>query len=80
MLKSCKTNAAKEKLYGAEKTVSIRDVNVNNIAISYLIETKNNWKHLAAYLDEVIKPSILILPEMSGWVDILKYVKRKIKK
>ena len=26
MLKSCKTKAAKEKLYGAEKTVIIRDV------------------------------------------------------
>ena len=33
----------------------------NNITISKLVETKNDFKHWIVYLDQVIRPLILIL-------------------
>ena len=41
------------------------NVNVNDIVISDLIETKTNSKYLIGYLDKVIIPLVLILPKMS---------------
>ena len=41
------------------------NVNVNDIVISDLIETKTNSKYLIGYLDKVIRPLVLILPKMS---------------
>ena len=43
-------------------------MDVNNIVISKLIETKTNSKYLIGYLDKLIRPLILILPKMSGYV------------
>ena len=37
-----------------KKAISICDVNVDNIVISNLIETKNDSKSLIGYLDEVL--------------------------
>ena len=37
-----------------------------------LVGTKNNSKHFIGYLDEVIRPLVLILPKMSGHVEIFK--------
>ena len=68
MLRFGKIKVAKEKFYGAKKPIKIWDVNVDNIVISKLIERNNNSKYLIGYLDEVIKPLILILPKMSGYV------------
>ena len=68
MLRFGKIKVAKEKFYGAKKPIKIWDVNVDNIVISKLIERNNNSKYLTGYLDEVIKPLILILPKMSGYV------------
>ena len=41
------------------------NVNVNDIVISDLIETKTNSKYLIGYLDKLIRPLVLILPKMS---------------
>ena len=41
------------------------NVNVNDIVISDLIETKTNSKYLIGYLDKVVRPLVLILPKMS---------------
>ena len=68
MLRFGKIKVAKEKFYGAKKPIKIWDVNVDNIVISKLIERNNNSKYLIGYLDEVIKPLLLILPKMSGYV------------
>ena len=46
-----KTKVAKENFYGVEKTINIWDVNVDNIVISKLVETKTNSKCLIGYLD-----------------------------
>ena len=52
--------------------MKILDADVNNIFISKLIETKNNCKYSIGYLDDVIRPLILILPKMSGYVKNFK--------
>ena len=36
--------------------------------ISNLVETKNNSEYLIEYLDEVIRPLVVILPKMSVYV------------
>ena len=40
--------------------------------ISKLIGTKNNFKYLMGYLGEVIRPLVLTLPKMSGYVRTFK--------
>ena len=55
-----------------KKPIKVWDVNVDNVVISKLIETKNNSKYLIEYLDDVIRPLVLILPKMSGYVKIFK--------
>ena len=68
---------AKEKFYAAKKPIKFWDVNVDNIVISKLVETKTNSKYLIGYLDKAMRPLVLITPKMSG---ILRYLKLKIKK
>ena len=48
------------------------DINVQNIDISKLIETTNNFKYFVGYLDDDIRPLVLILLKMSGLVKIIK--------
>ena len=55
-----------------KKPINIWDVNVDNIVISKLIETKTNSKYLIGYLDKAIRPLVLIMPKMSGYVQIFK--------
>ena len=57
-----------KKNFMVQKNPNIWDVNVNNIVISKLIETKTNSKYLIGYLDKVIKPLVLILLKISGHV------------
>ena len=52
--------------------LQIWDVNVDNIAISKLTETKTYSKYLIGYLDNVIKPLVLIIPKMSAYVETFK--------
>ena len=47
-------------------------VDVDNVFISKLIEAKNNLKYLIGYLDEVIRPLVLMLPKMSGYLKTFK--------
>ena len=47
MLRFGETKDAKENFYGGKrKTINISDVNVNNIVITKLVETKTNSKYL----------------------------------
>ena len=62
-----------KKNFMVQKNPNIWDVNVDNIVISKLIETKTNSKYLIGYLDKVIKPLVLILLKISG------HVKNKLK-
>ena len=56
----------KEKLSTAKKSIQIWDVNINNIVISILIETKTNSKYLIGFSDKAIRPLVLIMPKVSG--------------
>ena len=46
-----------------QKNNKNQDADVNNIVISKLIETKNKPKYLTEYLDDAIRPLVLILPK-----------------
>ena len=61
---------AKKKFYGAKKPINIWDATVGNTVITKLVET--NSKYLIGYLDKVIRPLVLILPKMSGYIKRLK--------
>ena len=63
---------AKEEFCGAKKPIKIWDTDVNTIVISKLAETKTNCKYLIGYLDKFIRPLVLILPNMSGYVKTFK--------
>ena len=60
----------KEKFYTAKTPMKILDVNVDNIVVSKLIETKTNSKYLIGIkFDKAIRPLVLIMPKMSGYVN-----------
>ena len=56
-----------------QKTYKTWDVNVYNIVILKLIETKFNPKYLIEYLDKGIRPLVLIMSKMSGHVRTFKF-------
>ena len=72
MLRFGERKIAKEKFYASRKPITIWDVNVNNIVISKLARTKPNSKYLVGYLDKYIRPLVLIMPKMSGYVITFK--------
>ena len=72
MLKFEETKVTREKFYATKKPIKIWDVNFDNIFISKSIKTKTNFKYLIGYLDKVIKPIVLIIPKMSGYIKIFK--------
>ena len=61
-----------QKFYAAKKPKKIWDANADNIVISKLIETKTNSKYLIGYSEKAIRPLILIMPRMSGYVKTFK--------
>ena len=63
---------AKEMFYAAKRPKKIWYVNADNIAISKLVKIKTNSECLIRYLDKTIRPLILIMPKMSGYVNTFK--------
>ena len=55
-----------------KKIIKIWDVNVDNIVISKLVKTKTNSKYLIGYLDKAIRPLLLIMRKVSGFVKTFK--------
>ena len=55
-----------------KKIIRICNVYVNDILISKLVETENNSKYLIGNLDKVIRPLVLILIKLNGYVKIFK--------
>ena len=62
-----------------KRPIKIWDVNFDNIVISKLVKTKTNSKYLIGYLNKAIRPLVLIIPKMSGYVKTFK-VEDKINK
>ena len=71
-LDECSYQLGKEKLYAAKKSIKIWEVNVNNIVISKLVKTKTNSKYLIGNLDKSVRPLVLIMRKMSGYVKTFK--------
>ena len=63
-----KTKVATEEFYGIKKPTKIWDVDVDNTVISKLIKKNIYSKYLTGYLDDVIRPFVLILLKISGCV------------
>ena len=55
-----------------QQNYKVWDVNVDKIVMSKLFKTKTNSKYLIGYSDKAAKPLILIIPKMSGYVQIFK--------
>ena len=55
-----------------QKPIKNLNVDVDNIIILKLIETKNNSKYLIGYLDDVIWALVFILLKMSGYFRTVK--------
>ena len=53
-------------------SINFCDVNVDNIVISKLVETKTSFKYLIVNLDKVMSPLVLILPKVNGYVKTFK--------
>ena len=62
--------SSKRRILWCKKTINIWDF--DDIIISNFTDTKNNSKSLIEYLDEVIRPLVLILPKMCGYVKTFK--------
>ena len=73
MVRSGEKEIAKEKFYAAKNPINIGNVNVDNIGVSKLFETKTNSKYVIGIkFDKTIRPLVLIMPKMSGRVKIFK--------
>ena len=46
---------------------------MDNIVISKLVKTKTNSKYLIGYLNKDVRPLVLIMPKMSGYVKTFKF-------
>ena len=65
IVKFGRTNC-KRNFFCCKKLMKILDVNVNNIVISKLVKTKTNFKYLIGYLNQDIRPLVLIMAKISG--------------
>ena len=61
-----------EKFYASKRPIKIWDLIVDNLIISKLVKAKTNSKYLIGYLDKAIRPLVLKMPEMSGYVKTFK--------
>ena len=51
LVRFTKKEIVKEKFYAAKKPIKTQDVNVDNIVVSKLVETKTNSKHVSMRLE-----------------------------
>ena len=72
------TKKKKKEFYDVIKSIKIKGVDVDNILISKLIETKNNSKDLNRCLNEIICGLISISPKVNGYVTTFKFKDRKL--
>ena len=69
-----------KRILCCKKPIKIGDANVDNIVASKLVKTKINSKYLIVIkYDKSIRPWVLIMPKMSGYVKTFK-VEDKVNK
>ena len=67
---------SKKKFYESKKAVSLNVVDINKIVVSNKIKGSNETnKYFIGYLADVnvVTPSCIILPQMSGWIKYFEY-------
>ena len=72
MLRFGKIKVTKENSCGAQKSMKLWDVDVNNIRISKSIWMRKGFKYLMGYLDGGIRLLVLIMSRMSGCIITFK--------
>ena len=72
MLRFVEIKVAKEELWGAKKPIRIWNVDLDKLVISKLVKTCKSSNYFIGYLDKFIRPLVLILPKMSGYVKTFK--------
>ena len=72
MLRFEETKVKNETFYDIKKPMKIWAVDVDNKVISKLIKTKTRSKYFIVYLDKAVRPLVLIMPKMGGYVKIFK--------
>ena len=55
-----------------KKPIKIWNVNIDNVVISKLVKAETDSKDLIGYLDKAMRPLVLIMPKMSGYVKTFK--------
>ena len=71
MVRFGETEIAKEKSYASKRPITIWDVNVDNIVMSKLVNTKTNSMYLIGYLNKAIRELVLMMPKMCEYVKAL---------
>ena len=72
MLRFGEREIAKETFYAVKQLKKIWDTNVDEIFITKLVEIKNNSEYLIAYSDKAIRPLVLRMPKMCGYINTFK--------
>ena len=63
---------SKEEFYSPKESIKVWEFDADDIVILKLIEKKNNSKYLIGNLDDVIRPFVLILHKIDGYVRTFK--------
>ena len=68
----------KKEFYKSKQPVDLMSVNVDQIVVSYKFERSDEgFQYFIGYQEgEIIKPLGIILPQMSGYINILEAVEK----
>ena len=61
---------SKKMFYESKEGINLKDLNVNNIVVSYKIKGNNDTSKIfiGYIMDDNVFPLCLLLPQMSGWI------------
>ena len=73
MLRFGETKVTEENFYAAQKSRKPWEINVHNIATPKVVKRKTNSKYFTGYSHTDIRPLVLIMPKMKGYVKAFKH-------
>ena len=79
-MKFNKIRLNKKEFRQSKEPVDLLSVNVDQILVSDKLKRNNEgFKYFIGYLEgEIVKPLCTILPQMSGYINILKWSKKHV--
>ena len=71
---------SKKDFYASKKAIPLNLVNINNIVVSYRVKhSDKSYKYYIGYNhDDKIRPLIIIIPQMSGYIKYFENGGKKI--